>query len=164
LRHGVHDCMVAVAGWMPVSTAHAHSGGSVFRIFGLSRFAAIAAIVALAACASSGTSRSTTPRSSDQITSAEIASSSATNAYSLIERLRPNWLRTPGLGSIGGGGRTQVIAVFLDGQRLGDLQSLRTLSVDGIKSMQWLDAARAATVLPSPGTDPIGGAIMIKSQ
>ena len=136
----------------------------MLRIIGLSRFAAIVALAALAACASSGTSRGSTPRSSDQITSAEIAASSATNAYALIERLRPNWLRTPAIGSIGGGARTQVIVVYLDGQRLGDLSSLRTLSVDGIKSMQWLDAARAATVLASPGSDPIAGAIMIKSQ
>jgi hypothetical protein len=115
------------------------------------------------ACASSGTSGST-PRSSDNITTAEIRSSSATNAYTLIERLRPNWLRTPAMGTIGGGGRTQLVVVYLDGHRLGDIQSLRTLSVDGIKSMQWLDAARAATVLNEVGSDPIAGAIIIKTQ
>ncbi len=130
------------------------------RILGLSRFAAV---VALAACASSGTAGSGS-RSSDQVTYAEIASSSATNAYALIERLRPNWLRTPGVASIGGGARSQIVVVYLDGHRLGDITSLRTLTVDGIKSMQWLDAARAATVLNEVGSDPIAGAIVIKSQ
>jgi hypothetical protein len=65
---------------------------------------------------------------------------------------------------MGGGARTQIVAVYLDGHRLGDIQSLRTLSVDAIKSMQWLDAARAATVLNEVGSDPIAGAIIIKTQ
>ena len=151
--------MVAATGWISGSTANADFGGSLPRILGLSRFAAV---VALAACASTGPARSA-PRSSDQITPAEIASSSANNAYELIERLRPNWLRTT-IGSIGAGARTQIIVVYLDGIRLGDIGSLRQLSVSGIKSMQWLDATRAATVLPSPGSDPIAGAIMIKTQ
>lgn len=120
-------------------------------------------VSSLAACAPSGASRTPTPRSSDQITSAEIASSSATDAYTLIERLRPSWLRT-NIGSIGGGARSQIVVVYLDGIRLGDIGSLRQLSVGGIKSLQWLDATRAATVLPSPGSDPIAGAIMIKTQ
>lgn len=132
----------------------------MLRILGLSRFAAV---VALSACASSGSAGSGR-HSSDQVTYAEIASSSATNAYALIERLRPNWLRTPGIGSIGGGVRSQVVLVYLDGNRLGDIGSLRALSVDGIKSMQWLDAARAATVLSGIGSDAIAGAIVIKTQ
>lgn len=132
----------------------------MLRILGLSRFVTVAV---LTACASSGTAGSG-GHSSDQVTYAEIASSSATNAYALIERLRPNWLRTPSLGSIGGGARSQIIVVYLDGNRLGDLQSLRTLSVDGIRSMKWLDAARAATVLHEVGSDPIAGAIIIKTQ
>lgn len=132
----------------------------MLRIIGLSRFATF---VALAACASSGTAGSGR-HSSDQVTYAEIASSSATNAYELIHRLRPNWLRPPNIGSIGGGMRSQVIVVYLDGQRLGDLESLRALSADGIRSMQWLDAARAATVLTEVGSDPIAGAIIIKTH
>jgi hypothetical protein len=120
-------------------------------------------VSSLAACAPSGPSR-TTPRSSDQITSAEIATSGATDAFALIERLRPSWLRTAGIGSIGGGGRTKVVVVYLDGQRYGDLESLHSLNVDGIRSLQWLDAVQAATVLNPPPSDPIAGAIMIKTQ
>jgi hypothetical protein len=82
----------------------------------------------------------------------------------LIERLRPSWLRPPGSGSLSGGVRSQVILVYLDGARLGDLVSLRSLSVSGIRSLQWLDAARASTVLPEIGSDPIGGAIVIKTN
>lgn len=132
----------------------------MLRVLGLSR---LATVVALSACASSGSAGSA-HHSSDQVTSAEIASSSATNAYELIERLRPNWLRARSIGSIGGGARSQVIVVYLDGQRLGDLDSLRNLSAAGIISMQWLDAAKAATVLHEVGSDPIAGAIVIKTH
>lgn len=95
---------------------------------------------------------------------AEIAATPVSNAYELIERLRPNWLRSPGMASIGGGAHSQIVVVYLDGQRLGDLESLRTLSASEIQSMQWLDAARAETVLHEVGSDPIRGAILIKTH
>ena len=134
----------------------------MFRFIGLSR---IAIVVALAACASSGASTSgAARRSSDQITYAEISTASAMNAYELIQRLRPTWLRTQATASIGGGARSGVVVVYLDGHRLGDITSLRTLSTEGIRSMQWLDAARAATVLNEVGSDPIAGAIIIKTH
>lgn len=127
------------------------------------RFLCTAAALGLAACASPGATR-TAPRSSDQVNRAEIASTSASNAYELIERLRPSWLRNPAIGSIGGGARTQIVVVYVDGQRLGDVESLRTLSAGDVQSMQWLDAARAETVLHEVGSDPIRGAILIKTH
>lgn len=120
-------------------------------------------LLALAACASPGTARSSTG-SPDRITSAEISSSSATNAYELVSRLRPNWLKRTSTGSIGGGVRSQVILVYLDGNRLGDVSALRTLSVTGIRSVQWLDAGRAATVLQGIGSDAIAGAIVLRTS
>jgi hypothetical protein len=38
------------------------------------------------------------------------------------------------------------------------------LSTNNLSSMQWLDAARAATVLPGIGSEAIAGAIVIKSK
>lgn len=124
------------------------------RIIGLSR---IAIVLALAACASSGVSNSGgARRSADQITYAEISTASAMNAYDLVDRLRPTWLRTQG--------RSGIIVVYLDGHRLGDLSSLRSLSTEGFRSLQWLDAGRAATVLTEIGSDAIAGAIVIKTH
>ena len=123
----------------------------------------VAAIVVLTACASSTGSGRTSASSPEHITSVEIATTSATNAFELINRLRPNWLRAPATGSISGM-RSQLVLVYLDGQRLGDLQSLQSLSASGIRSMQWLDAARAATVLTEVGSDPIRGAILIRTR
>jgi len=129
----------------------------------LSALIPLAAAALLSACASAPT-RSTSHSSSDRVTSAEIATAGASNALELITRLRPNWLRQPTTGSLGAGIHNQVIVVYLDGHRLGDVTSLRTLSADGIRSMQWLDAIRAATVLTEVGSDAIAGAILIKTH
>jgi len=119
--------------------------------------------IAFAACASPGTaSRRSSP---DSLTAEEIRTSTAGNAYDLIRQLRPNWLRATGTGSISGGvARTQAVLVYLDGQRFGELRSLETLGVNGIRSMQWLDPGRAATVLTGIGSDPIAGAISIRTH
>lgn len=67
-------------------------------------------------------------------------------------------------GSIGGGVRSQAIVVYLDDSRLGGLDALRTLSTDGIRSMRFLDATRAATVLHNMGSEPIAGAIVLSTK
>lgn len=123
-----------------------------------------ALMFAVTACASSAASRST-GHSPDLITSEEIASASASNTYEAITRLRPTWFRSRGTATMVGG-RTQdlVIAVYLDGQRLGDVASLRMLGTANLASIQWLDAARASTILSGIGSEPIAGAIVIKSR
>jgi hypothetical protein len=126
-------------------------------------FSRVAIIATLAACASSGAT--TGPRSQpDQITAAEITASGTTNAWDLINRLRPNWLRQRATGSIGGGASSQVIAIYLDGHRYGDPSMLRTLGTMGLKSLRWLDASSAAATLTDIGSDPIAGAIVITSR
>jgi hypothetical protein len=122
-------------------------------------------LLALAACASSPGS-STRRTSPDELTAGELRESNASTAYEAITRLRPNWLRATGGTSISGGVvRSQAILLYLDGNRLhGGLDALKTLSLGGIRSMQWLDATKAATVLSGIGSEPFAGAISIKSQ
>lgn len=123
-----------------------------------------ALVVSITACASSGT-KTSTGRTQDFIPAEEIASSGANNAYEVVTRLRPTWFRMHGTARIAGGvASEQVIAVYLDGHRLGDAASLRTLSVVNLESMQWLDAARASTILSGLGSEAIAGAIVIKSK
>jgi hypothetical protein len=125
---------------------------------------------ALTGCASSGTPspssgaaasnvRSSSP---DYITSIEVEGTATNNAYDLVRRLRPRWLQSSAAASIGGGMvKGQVIVVVLDGQRLGGIETLRSIGTSGIKTLQYYDATRAATVLRDPGNDPIAGAIVI---
>jgi hypothetical protein len=126
----------------------------------LSRFVSIVAIIACASSGATGGAR----HQADLITASEISSSGTTNAWDLINRLRPNWLKQQPIGSIGGGARSQVVVVYVDGHRFGDISSLRSLTATDIRSVQWLDAARAATVLNEVGSDPIAGAIVIKTH
>jgi hypothetical protein len=135
------------------------------------RFLAIAALTAIplfgSACASSGTPANRTNESSpDRVTSVEIeATAGASNAYDLVRRLRPRWLTGGGVSSIGRSQiEGQVLLVYLDGNKLGSVEALRTLTVSGIKSMQYYDAVRAATVLRDVGSQPISGAIAINTR
>lgn len=118
-----------------------------------------------AACASSGGGGTTTRSNPDSITRAEVSASNATNAYELVSRLRPNWLRATPTGTIGGGAITnQAILVYLDRQRLESLDALKTLSVEVIDSANWIDPSRVQTVMPDVPSGPIAGAIVIRTR
>jgi hypothetical protein len=132
--------------------------------------ASVFAIALLSAqgCASSGTAGTAkvTESSPDRITATEIAATTgASSAYDLVRRLRPRWLNAAATGSIGGGSiRSQSLLVYLDGVKLGDVESLKTLTTSGITTMQYLDAVRAATVLRDVGSEAISGAIVITTH
>jgi hypothetical protein len=122
----------------------------------------------LSACASAPSARAAArpaPRdiAPDYITTAEVAATPVSNVYDLINRLRPQWFRTS-TGSIRDNTRNQVIAVYLDDARIGDVGSLRNISTSGVSSLRYYDATRAATVLRNPGPDPIAGAIVISTS
>jgi hypothetical protein len=127
--------------------------------------ARLSTIVALVACASSGGGSAAARTSPDKITRAEIYNSNATNAYELISRLRPHWLRPGATGSIAGGVvRNQGTLVYLNDQRLEDLNALKTISAAGIESAQWIDASRVQTVLSNVPGGAIAGAIVLKTR
>lgn len=126
----------------------------------------VLALFALPGCASTGIKTdgsATRTSSSDYVTSIEINATSASNAYELISRLRPQWLQAGRAGSLSGGMRTQIVAVYMDGVRIAERDGLRSISASGIKTMQYYDAARAATLLRDTGSEPLAGAIVITS-
>jgi hypothetical protein len=121
-------------------------------------------VIVTFACASSQASH-VTESSQDVITSIEINATPVPTAFDLVNRLRPSWLRQGRTGSIGGGAvASQVTLVYLDGQRVGGLETLKTLSATGITSMRYLDSTRAATILRDPGSEAIAGAIVISTK
>ncbi len=115
-------------------------------------------------CAS--TNQASTPvsqSSRDRITSIEIQVTSGSSARDLVSKLRPHWLRQTGTASIGGGVRSQVTLVYLDGNRIGGLDALRSITAQGITRMEWIPASRASIVLREIGTEPIAGVISIST-
>ena len=91
--------------------------------------------------------------------------SNASTAYELISRLRPNWLRQQATSSVAGGViRSQTILVYLNRQKLEDLNALKTISIGDVDSAEWIDAARVQTVLTDVPSGPISGAIVIRTH
>ena len=118
-------------------------------------------LLCLGACAS------TAPRptgSADKLTKVEIAESGANSAYDVLTRLRPAWLSPARLTMSGARAGTQTLLVYLDGIRLGGVETLRTLSASQITSMEFLTATRAASEVRDVGTSPVGPVIMVRTR
>ena len=116
------------------------------------------ALLCVAACAgSSSTTRSASAprRSANLITVEEIGTTTATNVYDAIERLRPQWLTT----ARQRGGSSDELQVYLDATRYGSLTSLRSLSVGGVQEVHFFSASEATNRY---GTGHTGGAILVR--
>jgi hypothetical protein len=102
-------------------------------------------------------------RSTTVITEAELRNSSATNLYQAVQVMRPQWLRTRGPTSLGGtartGGEGSQLMIYMDNTRYGSVESLRSLSLQGIVELRYLDASEATNRF---GTGHTMGAIVIK--
>lgn len=95
----------------------------------------------------------------DRITEAQIQASDARNAYELVERLRPRWLREGPDRSL----RLEtVILVYYDGVRLGGIDTLRDLPLDPIRYIRILGSAEAGA-LPGLGSQHVERVIMIST-
>lgn len=135
------------------------------RLFTYLAVAVLAASTAACASSSGPTTGTRGTRTPDLITKADIEATPSGNAFDLVNRLRPQWLRTSGVGSVSGGTATRFgILVFLDNVRLGGLETLRSVDSASITSIRYMTAERAASTLPDIGRDPIAGAIVISTR
>jgi hypothetical protein len=104
-------------------------------------------VVALGGCASTGGSGDGIG-DPNLISNTEIAASDARNAQELIEHLRPRWMQMRFNRSPGGLGTT--ILVYQNNTRLGGLDALRDIPVQGIHSIRYMGSAEAGR-LPGAG-------------
>jgi hypothetical protein len=131
----------------------------------------VALVTAGCASTSGGSSSGTTPQrrgNSTLITESEIASANLETIYDVIERLRPNMLRTRGqVGRLSGasegdaGAQNSRIRVYLNGSSVGDLTMLRSIQASSIREVQYLSATDATTRF---GTGHDAGAILLTSK
>ncbi|MBK6485668.1 MAG: hypothetical protein IPF98_02115 [Gemmatimonadetes bacterium] len=92
------------------------------------------------------------------ITRADIdeGASGMLTAQDAIQRLRPNWLRPPlgrnsAAGMMGdGNAKSNEAIIYIDDVRQPNLESLRTVALDKVVSMKYLDQNRAVQML-GPG-------------
>ena len=116
----------------------------------------------IAACATASTASSTPIDRRNTITAEEIekARTAGWFAYDLISSLRPHFLRSQSAQSLSD--RNPVYAVvYVDEIVRGDLESLKSLSIEGIRSIQFIPpydtTARFGQTLQ-------GGAIVIRTH
>ena len=128
--------------------------------------AAAAALMTLA-CATTGSSSSglrPKSRSQDIIVEAEITASAseAGNALQIIEKLRPQMLRSRGLGSpTDVTGESARPKVYVDNVAYGDLGTLTNLTANQIKEIQFINSRDATTKW---GTGHMGGVILVTTR
>ena len=114
----------------------------------------VAAVIAAGCAAGMGEGRTGDP---NLLTAEQIAAADARNAHDLIEKLRPRWLtqrftRSERLST--------GILVYQNQTRLGGLNVLRDIPVQGIHSIRYFDSAQAGQ-LPGAGSMAVDGAIVI---
>ena len=131
-----------------------------------------AALTGVGACASSGTAGQagepqTTAASSpaprqrkdpNVITEAELASRSSLTARQVIEQLRPQFLRVRGTTTLGNAQTQDVIWVYFDGTRMGDVSVLNNIGVHEIREIRYLNPSEATNRY---GTGHVQGAILV---
>ena len=93
-----------------------------------------------------------------EITTTEIQATIASNAYEVIQKLRPIWLRQRGAVTFN---RPTPRAVYVDNMRLGGLETLRQISPASIGRISFLDSQDATQRF---GTGHVNGAILIFSR
>jgi hypothetical protein len=117
-----------------------------------------------------GASSSTAVRrgNANLITESEIASANLETIFDVIERLRPNMLRTRGqMGRISGatatesGASSSRIKVYHNGTAIGDVTMLRGIQAASVKQVDFLSSSDATTRF---GTGHDAGAILITSK
>lgn len=134
------------------------------RLFTYLAVAVLAAGAAACASSSGATTATRSTRTPDLITKADIDATPSGNAYDLVNRLRPQWLRATGVGSVSGGTATSYgIVVFLDNVQMGGLEALRSIDSGSVVSIRYMTAERAAG-LPGVGRDPVAGAIVVSTR
>lgn len=117
------------------------------------------------ACASGGSSgvQQAAKTNPNLITTEEVRGSSATNAYELIQRLRPSFLRTRGAMRGASNGTTTTfepvdVVVYLNDSRLGNSEQLRQIPLSDIHEIRYFSASDATTKW---GTGHSAGAIQV---
>ena len=119
----------------------------------------------VAGCASSGGGRS--PNKSGTITQEEVDNSGLvfSTAYDVVRQLRPNWLIKRGVSTFFGTENSDTlldfIAVYVDGNLMGDPETLRGVSPLYIRDIQFLDTARAQRM---GSRSHIHGAIVVRTR
>jgi len=119
--------------------------------------APLALVLALAACGGASRGGMGSSLSPDLIGLDEIQASTTTNAYDLVNQVRPNWLRGRGQPSIRYS-QVPLPVVYVEDRRQGDLNVLRSFPTGSLAELRYINATTATTRF---GNGHAGGVIQI---
>jgi hypothetical protein len=105
-------------------------------------------------------------RQQDLITESEITSraADATNAYQIVQKLRPQMLRSRGAVSTNPNdptGQSSMPRVYVDNVSYGNVESLANLNASQVKEIRFLNSRDATTQY---GTGHVGGVILVLTK
>jgi hypothetical protein len=109
-------------------------------------------------CASGGQSAGPS-RNRDIITAEEVARTTFSTAYEVVESLRPEFMRSRSTSM--GTGQSDNAVVYIDGVRAGGLNELRRVPREQIQEIRYLSGSDATTIY---GTGHVGGAILVTTK
>jgi hypothetical protein len=118
------------------------------------------AISALLACTSATSGVATNPRLIARDEIQRYMSGGTSDLYELVQRARPRWLQERSERSLN---LETVILVYLNQQRLGGPDALRSLKPDNVMRIRWLDSA-AAAALPGARDQHVESAIVVETS
>lgn len=104
--------------------------------------------------------RGPAPRTNGPITRAEVEASTQTDAYRLIYKARPGWLRARSPVGIGVNGVAPIQA-FVDGMPVGPAEYLKQVPISVVESVVFLNGMEATQRF---GTDHGNGAILVTTR
>lgn len=96
-------------------------------------------------------------RDTNRITQADLAELSITDTFDAVRSLRPTWLHQRGQSSMRG---STEVRVYIDGVPRGTVETLRSLPLHTIASLQFFGAREATQRW---GTDHATGVILVRS-
>jgi hypothetical protein len=79
-----------------------------------------------------------TRRDPDLITEAEVQAASVNDAYDLVTRLRPRWLRGHAGTTEMNGAPADPVIVYVNGTRLGVARELRAIRAESVREMRFI--------------------------
>lgn len=116
------------------------------------------ALVFVSACAATtNTSPNGTAGSRDLIVESELSEVAAIDALGVVQRLRPQWLRSRGAASFQDS-RGTLPSVYVDNMRYGELATLRNIPINEIAEIRYVSGPDATIRW---GTGVVGGVIEV---
>lgn len=95
------------------------------------------------------------------ITESEVDNSHASNAFEVIQKIRPNFLHDRGETSLTKSRSTPYPTVYVDGQEFGAIETLRNIPASQVSMIRLYHAWEAATLF---GNSSGGGVIAITTR